>query len=90
MVAGRSKPDPRRDRFSQTGAVLIRSARLGPICWLALDQGTADEIRAEERQYEKPCPVFTAEDMAHLENKADEAIRHSIEIVKMFPGGENR
>jgi hypothetical protein len=46
-----SEPAPVWEALSQIGAVLIRTAKGGSI-WLALDQGTADEIRAEEQQLE--------------------------------------
>jgi hypothetical protein len=69
----------------EIGAVLIRTAKFGPV-WLAIDPATADEIRTEEQQREKPCPVLTPEDVAHLENKSVEAIRGALEIIRAFPG----
>ena len=73
------------EALSQIGAVLIRTAKFGSV-WLAIDQATADEIRAEERQSEKPCPVLMAGDVAHLEIKSERAIRGALEIIRMFPG----
>jgi len=73
------------EALSQIGAVLIRSDKFGSV-WLAIDQATADEIRAEEKQREKPCPVFMAEDVAHLEIKSERAIRGALEVIKAFPG----
>ena len=73
------------EALSQIGAVLIRSDKFGSV-WLAIDQATADEIRAEEKQREKPCPVFMAEDVAHLEIKSERAIRGALEIIRAFPG----
>ena len=73
------------EALSQIGAVLIRTARFGSI-WLAIDQATADEIRAEEQQREKPCPVLMAADVAHLEIKSERAIRGALEVIRMFPG----
>ncbi len=69
----------------QVGAVLIRTAKFGSV-WLAIDQATADEIRAEEQQREKPCPVLMADDVAHLEIKSERAIRGALEIIRAFPG----
>ena len=73
------------EALSQIGAVLIRTARFGSV-WLAIDQATADEIRAEEQQREKPCPVLMAEDVAHLEIKAERAIRGALEVIRALPG----
>jgi len=73
------------EALSQIGAVLIRTARFGSV-WLAIDQGTADEIRAEEQQREKPCPVLMADDVAHMEIKSERAIRGALEVIKAFPG----
>ena len=86
----RNRPRPDWEALSQIGAVLIRTAGFGSICWLAIDPATADEIRAEEQQREKPCPVFTAEDIAHMESMSEQAIRGAIEIVRMSLGGPNR
>ena len=82
-VAGKSPAT--LEALSQIGAVLIRTAKFGSI-WLALDQATADEIRAEEQQSEKPCPVLTAADVAHLEIKSEAAIRGALEVIRAFPG----
>jgi hypothetical protein len=73
------------EALSQIGAVLIHTTKFGPI-WLAIDQASADEIRAEEQRREKPCPVLTADDVAHLENKSEEAIRGALEVIRAFPG----
>ncbi len=73
------------EALAQIGAVLIRTAKFGSV-WLAIDQTTADEIRAEERQSEKPCPVLTADDVAHLEIKSEKAIRGALEVIRAFPG----
>jgi len=66
------------------GAVLIRSDTFGPV-WLALDPATADEIRAEEKQRDEPCPVLAPEDVAHLESMSERAIRGALAIIKIFP-----
>ena len=66
------------------GAVLIRSDTFGPV-WLALDPATAAEIRAEEEQRDQPCPVITAEDVAHMESMSERAIRGVLAIIKIFP-----
>ena len=84
-TTARNGPGPGWEALSQTGAVLIRTPEFGPV-WLAIDQATADEIRAEERQSEKPCPVLTADDVAHLEIHSDIPHRGAIEVVRMFPG----
>ena len=73
------------EALSRIGAVLIRTAKFGSI-WLALDQATADEIRGEEQQREKPCPVLTADDVAHLEDKSEKAVRSALEVIRAFPG----
>jgi len=78
-------PPTTLEALSQIGAVLIRTAKFGSV-WLAIDEATADEIRKEERQSEKPCPVLTADDVAHLEIKSERAIRGALEIIRMFPG----
>ena len=73
------------EALSQIGAVLIRTAKFGSV-WLAIDRATADEIRKEERQRDEPCPVLTAEDVAHLEIKSKAAIRGALEVIRAFPG----
>jgi hypothetical protein len=73
------------EAFSQIGAVRIRTKKFGAI-WLALDQATADELRAEEQQREHPRPVLMADDVAHLEGKSDKAIRGALEVIRAFPG----
>ncbi len=70
---------------AQISAVRVRTKKLGSF-WLALDQTTADELRAEEQQREHPRPVLMEEDVAHLENKSDEAIRAALEVIRAFPG----
>jgi hypothetical protein len=67
------------------GAVRIRTAKFGSI-WLALDETTAEKLRAEEQQREHPRPVLMEEDVAHLENKSEEAVRAALEIIRAFPG----
>ncbi len=71
--------------LSRIGGVLLHTAKFGSV-WLALDQATADEIRAEEQRREKPCPVLTAEDVAHLESKSEAAILAALEVIRAFPG----
>jgi hypothetical protein len=71
-----SEPDLVWEALSQIGAVLIRTAKGGSI-WLALDQGTADEIRAEEQQREEPCPVLTLEDPARPLTSSEVAKRRA-------------
>ena len=66
------------------GAVLIRSAKFGPV-WLALDPAVAAAIRAEEQQRDEPAPVITAEDVAHMESMSERAIRGALAIIKIFP-----
>ena len=73
------------EALSQIGAVCIRTAKFGSI-WLALNQATADEIRAEEQQRETPRPVLTADDVAKLERKSERAVKAALEIVRTFPG----
>jgi hypothetical protein len=72
-------------KAAQIGAVRIRTKKFGSI-WLALDETTADELRAEEQQREHPRPVLMEEDVAHLENKSEEAIRAALEVIRAFPG----
>ena len=72
------------EALSQIGAILIRTAKFGPV-WVAMDPATADEIRAEERQRDEPCPVLAPEDVTHLEHKSDEAIRGALEVIRAFP-----
>jgi hypothetical protein len=67
------------------GAVRIRTPKFGSI-WLALDETTADELRAEEQQREHPRPVLMEEDVTHLENKSEEMIRAALEVIRAFPG----
>jgi hypothetical protein len=69
----------------EIGAVRIRTKKFGAI-WLALDQNTADELRAEEQQREHPRPVLMADDVAHLESKSEAAIRGALEVIRAFPG----
>ena len=62
-----------------------RTAKLGSI-WLALDQTTADEIRAVQQQRESHRPVLTADDVAQMENKSEEANQSAPEAIRPFLG----
>ncbi len=73
------------EALSQIGAVLIRSDKFGSV-WLAIDQATADEIRAEECQRAEPRPILMANDVARLAIKSEKAIRGALEIIRAFPG----
>jgi hypothetical protein len=82
-----NKPDWDWEVLSQFGAVLFRPENRGPV-WIAIDQTTADALCIEEQQREEPCPVLTAEDVAHLESKSEEAIRATLEVIRAFPGAK--
>jgi hypothetical protein len=84
-TTARNGPDPAWEALPPIGAVRIRTPKFGSI-WLALDETTADELRAEEQQREHPRPVLMEEDVAHLENKSEEMIRAALEVIRAFPG----
>ena len=69
----------------ELGAVLIRSPRYGEV-WLALSEGMAAELRAEEGAREAPRPVLTSTDITALRGKSEAAVRVALEIARIFPG----
>ena len=79
--------DPIVQAREQIGAVLVASPRYGE-CWIALTEGVAAEIRAEEAQRSNPRPVLQPADVGALAGKSETAVRSTLEVFQVF--GEAR